>query len=76
MANSLNGNRLLSVDAALDRILTSLSTTTTTRVLLAEALGQILAEDIHATLTLPPEDVSAMDGYAVRADDVAIVRHI
>jgi molybdopterin molybdotransferase len=71
MANSLNGNRLLSVDAALDRILTSLSTTTTTRVLLAEALGQILAEDIHATLTLPPEDVSAMDGYAVRADDVA-----
>ena len=71
MAHSRNGSGLLSVDAALDRILASLSTTTTTRVLLTDALGQILAEDIHATLTLPPQDVSAMDGYAVRADDVA-----
>ena len=71
MAHSRSGSGLLSVDAALDRILASLSTTTTTRVLLTDALGQILAEDIHATLTLPPQDVSAMDGYAVRADDVA-----
>ena len=39
------------------------------RVLLTDALGQILAEDIDAALTLPPHDVSAMDGYAVRADD-------
>ena len=71
MANSSSGSGLLSVDAALDRILASLSTTKTTRVLLTDALGQTLAEDIHATLTLPPQDVSAMDGYAVRADDVA-----
>ena len=42
-----------------------------TRLLLTDALGQILAENIHAKLTLPPHDVSAMDGYAVRADDVA-----
>ena len=71
MANSSSGSGLLSVDAALDRILASLSTTKTTRVLLTDAIGQTLAEDIHATLTLPPQDVSAMDGYAVRADDVA-----
>ncbi len=71
MANSRNRSSLLSVDAALDKILASLSPTMPTRLLLTEALGQILAEDIHAKLTLPPHDVSAMDGYAVRADDVA-----
>ena len=71
MASSGNRSSLLSVDAALDKILASLSPTMPTRLLLTEALGQILAEDIHAKLTLPPHDVSAMDGYAVRADDVA-----
>jgi len=71
MANSRNRSSLLSVDAALDKILASLSPTMPTRLLLTDALGQILAEDIHAKLTLPPHDVSAMDGYAVRADDVA-----
>ena len=71
MANSSDLSSLLSVDAALDKILASLSPTMPTRLLLADALGQTLAEDIHAELTLPPHDVSAMDGYAVRADDVA-----
>ena len=71
MANSRNRSGLLSVDAALDKILASLSPTAPTRLLLTDALGQVLAEDIHARLTLPPHDVSAMDGYAVRTDDVA-----
>ena len=71
MANSRNQSSMLSVDAALDRILVSLSPTKPTRLLLSDALGQILAEDIYAKLTLPPHDVSAMDGYAVRADDLA-----
>ena len=71
MANSRNQSNLLSVDAALDRMLASLSPTMPMRLLLTDALGKILAEDIHAKLTLPPHDVSAMDGYAVRADDVA-----
>ena len=70
MANSREQSNLLSVDAALNRILASLSTTVPTRLLLTDALGQTLAEDIYAKLTLPPNDVSAMDGYAVRADDV------
>ena len=71
MANSRNRSSLLSVDAALDKMLASLSPTMPMRQLLTDALGKILAEDIHAKLTLPPHDVSAMDGYAVRADDVA-----
>jgi molybdopterin molybdotransferase len=38
---------------------------------LAEAQDRVLAEDIAARNTQPPADVSAMDGYAVRAIDVA-----
>jgi molybdopterin molybdotransferase len=38
---------------------------------LAAALGLVLAEDVRATIALPPFDNSAMDGYAVRAHDVA-----
>ncbi|MDD3443515.1 MAG: molybdopterin molybdotransferase MoeA [Sulfurimonas denitrificans] len=33
------------------------------------ALGYVLAEDITATHNLPPFDNSAMDGYAIKADD-------
>ncbi|MEX0840995.1 MAG: gephyrin-like molybdotransferase Glp, partial [Xanthobacteraceae bacterium] len=40
---------------------------------LAEAAGRVLAEDIAARTTQPPADISAMDGYAVRAADVAAV---
>jgi molybdopterin molybdotransferase len=42
-------------------------------VALDDALGRVLAEDVRARVTQPPFDVSAMDGYAVRADDVANV---
>ena len=38
---------------------------------LAETLGLALAEDVVAPLSLPGFDNSAMDGYAVMADDVA-----
>ena len=40
-------------------------------VALDQALGRVLAEALAARLTQPPADVSAMDGYAVRAADVA-----
>ena len=38
---------------------------------LAEALGRVLAEDVRSPITLPHWTNSAMDGYAVRGDDVA-----
>ncbi len=41
------------------------------RVGLAEAEGRVLAEDVAAPLSLPVFDNSAMDGYAVRAEDIA-----
>ncbi|EUA40920.1 molybdenum cofactor biosynthesis moeA family protein [Mycobacterium avium subsp. avium 2285 (R)] len=38
---------------------------------LAQAQGLVLAEDVVAGLALPVFDNSAMDGYAVRAEDIA-----
>ena len=38
---------------------------------LADALGLVLADDVIAGLSLPVFDNSAMDGYAVRVEDVA-----
>lgn len=40
-------------------------------VALAEAQGLVLAEDVVAQLALPVFDNSAMDGYAVRAEDTS-----
>lgn len=37
----------------------------------ADCLGLVLAESVTAPVALPPFDNSAMDGYAVRAEDVA-----
>ncbi len=38
-----------------------------------DAAGRILAEDLKARLTQPPFPASAMDGYAVRADDLTVL---
>lgn len=43
------------------------------QVALADALGRVLAEDIVADSDLPPFNRAQMDGYAVRAEDVANV---
>jgi molybdopterin molybdotransferase len=40
-------------------------------VALAEAHGRVLAEDLKASRDQPPFAASAMDGYAVRAEDIA-----
>ena len=61
----------LPVSKARQRILDALEATSSTTIPLSQALGRFLADDIPARLTLPPHDVSAMDGYAVRAADVA-----
>jgi len=62
---------LLSVAEALARVTRDIAPLGAERVALDKAAGRVLAEDIVATLTQPPFDASAMDGYAVRATDVA-----
>jgi molybdopterin molybdotransferase len=61
---------LLSVDEALARILYGAQVAGVELVPLMAAAHRILAEDLRATLTQPPFNASAMDGYAVRAADV------
>ncbi len=61
---------MISVEEARSRILASLLPTGPQTVALAQAHGRILAQDVLARLTHPPQDVSAMDGYAVRAADL------
>ena len=62
---------LLSVAEALARVTQGLAPLEAERVALDQAKGRVLAEDLAARLTQPPFDASAMDGYAVRAADVA-----
>jgi molybdopterin molybdotransferase len=64
---------MLSVAEALARITAAFAPLPAETVSLAEALGRTLAEDVLARVNQPPVAVSAMDGYAVRATDVATV---
>ncbi len=60
---------MISVDEARGRILEALRPTPSEVVALAEAWNRVVAQDVVARLTQPPADVSAMDGYALRAED-------
>lgn len=62
---------LLSVDDALQRILKLIHPLPAEQVAIRQALGRVLAHDIRAEINLPPFPNSSMDGYAVRAADVA-----
>ena len=64
---------MISVEEARGRILASIKPLPWEQVTVAQALGRVLAEDVVARVTQPPASVSAMDGYAVRAADVATV---
>lgn len=60
---------MISVEEARDRILSFFSRLEPVRVPLLDALGQVIAEDVVAPFDIPPLDNTAMDGYAVRAED-------
>src|SRR5262245_43874576 len=64
---------MLSVADALARVLADARALPTVDADLIEAHGRILADDLKALRTQPPEAVSAMDGYAVRSGDIAAV---
>jgi molybdopterin molybdotransferase len=61
----------LDVREALDRTLAAASPLPAEVVDLIQAEGRALAEEIVAEATLPPWDNSAMDGFAVRSEDVS-----
>src|ERR671924_570690 len=59
------------VAEALARVLADARPLTAEAVPLTQAHGRVLAANVAALRTQPPANVSAMDGYAVRAADVA-----
>jgi molybdopterin molybdotransferase len=61
----------LSVDDALDRVLLTCSPVHEERVAISKARGRALASDIQSRVDHPPWNNSAMDGFAVRSEDVA-----
>ena len=62
---------LMPVAEALRQVLAGAEPLGTETVALDDAFGRVLATDVAARRTQPPADVSAMDGYAGRADDTA-----
>jgi molybdopterin molybdotransferase len=62
---------LLPVDDALERLLSGAARLGSETVPVEKAAWRVLASDLHAKRTQPPFAASAMDGYAVRAADIA-----
>jgi molybdopterin molybdotransferase len=63
---------MIPVEEARTRILAGIAPTPAEVVALAEAWGRVLAHPVPSRLTQPPRDVSAMDGYALRAADATL----
>jgi len=63
----------LSVTKAQQCVLESVAVLGAEPVRLEQSLGRVLAEDVRANRDLPPYDVSAMDGFALRSADLAKV---
>jgi molybdopterin molybdotransferase len=60
---------LLTIEAALARIFERVQPVPAETVPLGDAAGRVLAEDVRAAVDLPPFPSSAMDGFALRAQD-------
>lgn len=61
---------MLTVREAHARVIAAFEALPSETVSVAEAAGRVLAAAPAARLTQPPSDLSAMDGYAMRAEDV------
>lgn len=59
---------LMAVEDAKAIILSKISTLEKENIALSDALGRILADDIHAVISHPAHPISAMDGYALYID--------
>jgi molybdopterin molybdotransferase len=60
---------MISVEQALETILASIDVLEVEEQPILDSLGQVMAEDVFSAINIPPLDNSAMDGYAIRAED-------
>ena len=64
---------MIPVAEARERVLSALTPLPMEQVSVVDGFGRVLGESLRSRRTQPPEPVSAMDGYAVRADDIVAV---
>lgn len=62
---------MISVDEAATRIASAFRELASEQVHIDHAAGRVLASDVVAGCSQPPDAVSSMDGYAVRAEDAS-----
>ena len=68
-----DSGHLMPVDEAIATLLAQAPPPPATQVIgLEQALGRVIAEELFSPLDLPGFDNSAMDGYALRAEDVPV----
>jgi molybdopterin molybdotransferase len=60
---------MISVEEALDKVLSYVEVLKPERKPILDCMGQVVAEDVYSTIDIPPLDNSAMDGFALRAED-------
>ncbi len=61
---------MISVEEALNKILSRVQVLDNEKKPLLECLGQVLAEDVYSNFDIPAHDNSAMDGYAVKTESI------
>ena len=62
---------MISVEEALAKVLSYIKVLDTVETPLLQCLGQVLAENVYASIDVPPKDNSAMDGYAINSKDAS-----
>jgi molybdopterin molybdotransferase len=71
MIETCDSPGLLPIQAAISNMLEQvIPVLDSERIELEEALGRVLAEDVVSNINVPPNDNSAMDGYAMCSDDL------
>jgi len=60
---------MIPVEEALEKVLNCVEALDPEQKPILDCLGQVLAEDVYSTIDIPPLDNTAMDGYALRAED-------
>lgn len=61
---------MISIQSILNQIEPLLKTLTSEPINLHDALGRVLADDIHSRAVIPPYDIANIDGYAIDATNI------
>lgn len=67
---------MIPVEEAIDLVLQAVQPLPPVRAPFNDALGLVLAEDVHAAEPMPPFRAASVDGYAVIASDTAAIRQV